>query len=147
MTIYPHKDPHAFEHLRDDLKNGSVVALVADRDLSRRGVPVIWNTPSGPREVTMPPGPVLLARKTGAVIFVVISTFVGYQMHLKFIGPITVDGGATGLRTTCQRIADVFCDAVAKDPIDWHLMQRFFPGVVAEDTPPKSAQTPNDKAK
>ncbi|MDR0435570.1 MAG: hypothetical protein LBH11_02205 [Propionibacteriaceae bacterium] len=140
MTIYPHKDPHAFEKLRNDLENGSVVALVADRDLSRRGVPVNWNTPSGAREVTMPPGPALLARQSGAAIFVAISTFVGYQMHLEFIGPIEVDTGPDGLQTTCQRIADVFCEHVAKNPIDWHLMQRFFPGVVAEPRPAKSTR-------
>ncbi|MDR1354730.1 MAG: hypothetical protein LBJ43_00380 [Propionibacteriaceae bacterium] len=132
MTIYPHQDPRAFERLCTDLKNGSVVALVADRDLSRRGVPVIWHTASGVKEVTMPPGPVLLARRTGAAIFVAISTFVDYQMQLKFIGPIETEHGSNGLRATCQQIADIFCENVSQNPIDWHLMQRFFPGVVAE---------------
>jgi KDO2-lipid IV(A) lauroyltransferase len=132
MTIYSHNDPEAFAKMRQDLQNGAVAALVADRDLSRHGVEVVWNTPSGPFTVKMPPGPALLARQTGAQIFAVVSTYEPWgRMKIRFY-PVEVDRSAGGLEVTCQRIANIFCREVAKKPIDWHLMQRFFPGVVPE---------------
>jgi KDO2-lipid IV(A) lauroyltransferase len=132
MTIYAHSDPDAFAKMRHDLETGSVAALVADRDLSHRGVEVVWNTPSGPHTVKMPPGPALLARQTGAQIQVVISTYERWgKMKMRFY-PVEVDRGEGGLEVTLQRIADIYAREVAKKPEDWHLMQRFFPGVVAE---------------
>jgi KDO2-lipid IV(A) lauroyltransferase len=129
MTIYSHKDHHSFEKLTHDVQNGHVVALVSDRDLSRHGIPVTWKTKSGPKQVTMPPGPVRLAQITGASLLAAICTFIdGYKMRIDFYGPIPVSPGEEGLRETTQRLADIFSDAVGHKVIDWHLMQRFFPG-------------------
>ena len=132
MTIYSHKDTGSLELLAEDLKNGHLVPLVADRDLSRHSVPVVWNTPSGPQHVTMPPGPAILARKTGATLLVAWSVYTKKGIQLTFHGPIEVDMGEDGVAVTCQRIADVFAEVVAETPTDWHVMQRFFPGLTAE---------------
>ena len=132
MTIYSHKDVGAIEKLADDIKNGHLVALVADRDLSRHSIPVVWQTPSGPMNVTMPPGPAVLARKTGAQLLAAYAVYRPKGVVLKFLGPIEVDMGEDGVATTTQRLADVFVRLVAETPIDWHVMQRFFPGITAQ---------------
>lgn len=128
MTIYSHKDRDSMAKLANDLQNGRLVALVADRDLSRHSVPVTWQTPSGPQAVTMPPGPAVLARQTGAQLLVAQSTYDGPRgMTLRFLGPVEVDDGPDGVAVTTQRLADFFARLVAEKPVDWHLMQRFFP--------------------
>jgi KDO2-lipid IV(A) lauroyltransferase len=131
MTIYSHKDGQSMRKLVDDVRGGKIVALLADRDLSRHSVPVVWNTKSGPQNVTMPPGPVLIAQQTGATLLVADCPYEGIKMRIRFFGPIQVDPGEDGLITTSQRVADVFCEQVGKKVVDWHVLQRFFPGVVA----------------
>lgn len=130
MRIYAHNDPGSTRKLIDDLAERRVVALVADRDMSRNGIPVHWNTPSGPRDVTLSPGPAHMARSTGATLLGAVSTFEDNKMRLVF-DPIEVDRGEDGIRVTTQRLADYFSAAVQAKPTDWHLMQRFFPGVTA----------------
>ena len=132
MTIYSHKEPDTLGRLAEDLQKGHLVALVADRDLSRHSVPVVWQTPSGPQSVTMPPGPAVLARKTGARLLVAYSVYRARGITLRFLGPVEVDQGEDGVAVTTQRLADMFAAFVAENPIDWHLMQRFFPGAVVE---------------
>jgi len=132
MTIYSHKDTGSLERLAEDLAKGHLVPLVADRDLSRHSIPVVWNTPSGPMNVTMPPGPAILARKTGATLLVACTVYTKKGIRLTFYGPIEVDMGEDGVAVTSQRIADVFAKVVADNPTDWHVMQRFFPGMTAE---------------
>ncbi|MCL2783513.1 MAG: phosphatidylinositol mannoside acyltransferase, partial [Propionibacteriaceae bacterium] len=131
MTIYSHKDHDSVSKLADDLARGHLVALVADRDLSRHSVPVVWQTPSGPQRVTMPPGPALVARKTGAALLVAQSVYQRSGITLRFMGPVEVDMGDDGVAVTMQRVADYFAKLVTAKPVDWHLMQRFFPDVVA----------------
>lgn len=131
MTVYSHKHPDTMGQLADDLKRGQLVALVADRDLSRHSVPVVWQTASGPQTVTMPPGPAVLARRTGAKLLIATSLYTKRGINLRFMGPVEVDMGDDGVAVTTQRIADYFARLVAEKPIDWHLMQRFFPDTVA----------------
>ena len=132
MTIYSHKDGHSLHKLEDDIRAHKVVALLADRDLSRHGVPVVWQTRSGPQHVSMPPGPVLIAQQTGAALLAATCTYEGRRMRIRFFGPIPVEPGEDGLVATSQRLADVFCERVSHTVTDWHLLQRFFPGVVAQ---------------
>ena len=132
MTIYSHKQQDTIGTLAEDLKAGHLVALVSDRDLSRHSVPVVWQTASGPQNVSMPPGPAVLARKTGASLLIATSKYTRRGIDLHFMGPVEVDMGDDGVAVTTQRIADYFARLVADNPIDWHLMQRFFPDLVAE---------------
>jgi KDO2-lipid IV(A) lauroyltransferase len=132
MTVYSHKDAEVMDKLAADLASSHLVALVADRDLSRHSIPVVWQTASGPQHVTMPPGPAVLARRTGAQLLVARSLYRRGGISLRFMGPIEVDMGEDGVAITTQRLADVFASLVAEKPVDWHLMQRFFPGLKAE---------------
>ena len=132
MTVYSHKQPDILGTLAEDLKAGQLIALVADRDLSRNSIPVVWQTASGPKQVTMPPGPAVLARRTGAALLIACTQYTHRGITLRFMGPVEVDMGEDGVAVTSQRIADYFAELVAEKPVDWHLMQRFFPGAVAD---------------
>jgi len=131
MTIYSHKHQDVITQLAEDVANKHLVALVADRDLSRHSIPVVWQTASGPKNVTMPPGPAVLARKTGANLIIATSVYTRRGITLRFMGPVEVDMGEDGVAVTTQRVADYFARLVAEKPEDWHLMQRFFPDAVA----------------
>lgn len=118
MKIYPVDEPDLMGKLADDVRAGRMVCLLGDRDLSRRGVEVTW--PSG-NTSTMPPGPALLARRTGADLRVTTTHFVPRGVHLTVSDTVDTSGGAA---PTTQRLADRFAAAIADDPSNWLVIQR-----------------------
>ncbi|MFP5282319.1 MAG: phosphatidylinositol mannoside acyltransferase [Actinomycetes bacterium] len=123
MEVWSHRDRTVMAALADAVRRGRVVCLLADRDLSGTGLPVRW----GPHAVTMPAGPALLARRTGALLFPVVSTFTNRGMHLEVGEAIEPQPRPEGLQAMTQQVADVFAQAVAARPQDWHMLQPFFP--------------------
>jgi KDO2-lipid IV(A) lauroyltransferase len=122
MQVLGHRDPAALPELMTAARHGRLVCLVADRDLLGSGVPVTWND----RPVTMPAGPAVVARRTGAALFPMVSWFTPDGLHLD-IGPrIPHRPGRDGLIAMVQDEADYFAARVAEHPQDWHLMQPFF---------------------
>jgi lauroyl/myristoyl acyltransferase len=118
--------------LEERLRQGYVVPILADRDLGGRGVEVeFFGAPT-----TMPPGPALLALRTGAPLYSVDMWYekdapVGY-LH----GPLELPGREVGsigtrVRLVTQMIADNFARGIAEHPADWHMMQRFWPAEAA----------------
>ena len=111
--------------LAESLGKGHVVPLVADRDLSARGVEVAF---FGGR-TKMPSGPALLAIRTGAPLYVADMWFepdapVG---HLHGPLPVPVDGPLDRrVRVLTQRVADQFAAGIAAHPQDWHMLQRMW---------------------
>ncbi|WP_205849714.1 phosphatidylinositol mannoside acyltransferase [Nakamurella flava] len=109
------------EVLKERLTAGGVVALLADRDLSRRGVPVtFFGEPT-----RMPAGPAMLAALTGAALFPVHLSYTADGWR-QTIGPeITLPG--TRLREQVhggtQAVADVLAREIATAPADWHMLQ------------------------
>lgn len=128
MKIYAHDDVRVMEKLREDLAEGRVVALLADRDFSKRGISVKWKTRTGMVELTLPPGPAALASSTGSWLLPTATFFEGDLMRIEFGEPISPE---TSVEDATQQLADFFSDQVIGHTPDWHLMQRFFPGVVA----------------
>jgi len=122
MEVWSHRDPDVLAHLVDAVRRGRVVCLLADRDLSGSGVAVRW----GPRTVTMPAGPALLARRTGAALIPVVSTFRRDGMHLDIGAAIEPVPGPGGVRAMTQEVATVFAGRIAAAPQDWHMLQPFF---------------------
>jgi lauroyl/myristoyl acyltransferase len=108
--------------LADALKRGSIVALLADRDLTGRGVEVQMF--GAPRR--LPAGPALLALSTGAPIMgvAIYQTPTGWRcvLHEPFVVTSTGSRRADAERTT-QRIASMFERDIAVAPDDWHLFQ------------------------
>ena len=111
------------EVLAERLRAGEVVCLLADRDLSRRGVEVEF---FGAR-TRMPAGPALLAAQTGATLLPVHCTFTG-DGWTQWVGArIPVEGRAIdAVKTATQQLADVFADRIAQYPADWHMLQKLW---------------------
>jgi len=112
------------EVLTERLRAGEVVCLVADRDLSRHGVPVrFFGEPT-----RMPAGPALLAATTGAVLLPVHTYYLADGWG-QWVGP-PVELGAGRLRdrvhSATQRLADVFAERIAAYPADWHMLQKLW---------------------
>lgn len=98
------------------------VCLLADRDLSARGVDVtFFGEPA-----RMPGGPALLALTTGARLHPVTSTYEGDVMRLEMHEPVAVPAsGTTREKVTAmmQEVASVFEQAIRARPEDWHMLQ------------------------
>ncbi|GAA1600084.1 MULTISPECIES: phosphatidylinositol mannoside acyltransferase [Kribbella] len=104
--------------LADRLRAGGFVCLVADRDLSERGVPVtFFGRPS-----RMPVGPAALSLKTGAPLIPATLHYDGPDLVITFHDTIEPDSAAE----MTQRCADAFARGIAEHPGDWHMLQRIF---------------------
>ncbi|MFG2103759.1 phosphatidylinositol mannoside acyltransferase [Micromonospora sp. S4605] len=120
-------DRPAFDVLVDRLRAGAVVPLLADRDLSARGVEVDF---FGAR-TRMPAGPALLALRTGAPLYVASMWYEPDAARASLAGPLPVPGPEEGplderVRSLTQRIADSLAAGIARHPEDWHMLQRMW---------------------
>jgi lauroyl/myristoyl acyltransferase len=122
MEVLSHRDPAATSKLIHAIRQGRVVCLLADRDLVGTGVPVQWRG----QPITMPAGPALVARRTGAALVPLISQYTPSGMKIIFGSPVEQRPGRDGLIWMIQQVADFFADRIAERPQDWHLMQPFF---------------------
>lgn len=127
MRIHGHRTPHILSLLEADARDGRLVCLVGDRNFGRGGVPVSWPTATGAVRVRMPGGAAHLSLTTGATLLGVACRYEGRRMRLVVSQPIA--GGDVAGRT--QGLADFFAAQVQQDVVDWHVLVRFFPGVVA----------------
>ncbi len=110
-----------FRALSRRLRDGGVVALVADRDLSRHGVLVeFFGEPT-----RMPAGPARLAVSTGAALLPVHGWFTPDGWGLRFGAPVPV-ANRTEVTAATQALADQFASGIARHPADWHMLQRFW---------------------
>jgi KDO2-lipid IV(A) lauroyltransferase len=129
MTIYPLQgEQDVLGRLEQAVRRNCFVPLLADRDLTDRGVPVDL---LGER-ATMPAGPAALALRTGAPLIPVSTWFEGASPHhvlgLRFDDPIVVPDGteAQRIQLMTQRLAHVFTARIREHPQDWHMLQRVF---------------------
>lgn len=105
-----------FAQLADRLRDNKVVALLGERDLARRGVPVtFFGEPT-----RMPAGPAKLAIDTGAVLLPVHCWFEGDDWGFSVDPAIDVSGGVAA---ATQALADRFAANIAAHPADWHMLQ------------------------
>ncbi|ADU07890.1 MULTISPECIES: phosphatidylinositol mannoside acyltransferase [Micromonospora] len=144
MEILPnHGGPRpAFDVLVDRLRAGYVVPLLADRDLSARGVEVDF---FGGR-TRMPAGPALLAIRTGAPLYVASMWYEPDAACASIEGPLPLPDPDSAplderVRTVTQRIADGLAAGIARHPQDWHMLQRMWLDQGRDGTP-TSAQPP-----
>lgn len=111
----------AYRVLMERLRANKVVCLLADRDLSRRGIPVSFFG----EQTRMPAGPARLAAATGAQIILVANTFTDDGWGLRFHSPFVVNSRDEATSAT-QRVADGFAADIAANPADWHMMQKLW---------------------
>jgi lauroyl/myristoyl acyltransferase len=118
-------DRPPIEVLADRVRAGSVVPLLADRDLSTRGVEVDFFD----GRTRIPPGPALLALRTGAPLYTATLWFERDTAHARLLGPLPVpaDGSLDArVRQLTQRVADGLAEGIAEHPEDWHMLQRLW---------------------
>ena len=110
--------------LAQRLRNGGLVALVADRDLSNAGIEVdFFGAPA-----RMPAGPAVLAIKTGAPL---ITAFVSYERDGLLIEFRNIEIPVEGTQDEkvsriVQMCADNFATGISAHPEDWHMLQRIW---------------------
>lgn len=122
MEVLSHQDRGTLPALVRAVRRGRLVCLVADRDLAGSGVPVTW----GDQQVTMPGGPAMVARRSGAALVPAVCAYTETGMHISFGDIIDERPGRDGLRAMTQDVASYFADQIARRPEDWHMMQPFF---------------------
>lgn len=144
MQIIPLKGGQRppLETLEQCLASGHVVPLLADRDLSARGVEVSFFGAA----TRMPPGPALLALRTGAPLFVVEMWYEPDAAHGRLHGPLPLPSAGSleeRTRVLTQQIADQLAVGIAAHPQDWHMLQRLWlaePGGLSQ-RPARQPQT------
>ncbi len=128
MEVLSHRDPGVVGKLVEAARRGRLVCLIADRDLSGAGVEVDF----AGRRVTMPIGPALVARLSGAALIPAVCHYQGDGLSRDakmalVVGPVVPDQpGRAGLVAMTQTVADFFTAMLSDHPEDWHLMQPFF---------------------
>lgn len=129
------------ELLEECLGKGHIVALLADRDLSARGIPVRFFGGL----TRMPAGPAILALRTGAPLFVVEMWYERDCARGRLHGPLPLPAeGALDqrVRTLTQQIADGLAAGIAAHPQDWHMLQRLW---LSEDADGPDARGPDTR--
>ncbi|MEW2301591.1 phosphatidylinositol mannoside acyltransferase [Streptomyces sp. NPDC006655] len=126
MEVLPHSGGSAFGTLARRLRDGGLVCLVADRDLSESGVEVDFFGATA----RMPAGPALLAQQTGAHLLPVTLWYDDTPvMKGRVHAPIEVpESGDRTAKTSVmtQALADAFATGIADHPEDWHMLQRLW---------------------
>ncbi|MFD5538682.1 phosphatidylinositol mannoside acyltransferase [Streptomyces sp. NPDC127079] len=126
MEVLPHSGGSAFGTLARRLRDGGLVCLVADRDLSASGVEVDFFGATA----RMPAGPALLAQQTGAHLLPVTLWYDDTPvMKGRVHAPIEVpESGDRTAKTSVmtQALADAFATGIADHPEDWHMLQRLW---------------------
>ncbi|WP_406280177.1 phosphatidylinositol mannoside acyltransferase [Embleya sp. NBC_00896] len=115
-------DGNTFGTLARRLREGRLLCLLSDRDLTAGGVPVtFFGEPT-----RMAAGPAALAVQTGAALIPVTLAWDGKVMRGTLHPEIEVP--AEGSRrekvaAMTQAVADAYARAIARDPQDWHMLQ------------------------
>jgi KDO2-lipid IV(A) lauroyltransferase len=110
--------------LNQHLSQGDVVALVADRDLSKSGIEVAFFGGTA----KMPSGPALLAIRNDSYLVIAHVTYTPRGIHINFSEPITAKQGTdqSKIEDLIQQSADIFAAGIARNPEDWHMLQKIW---------------------
>jgi KDO2-lipid IV(A) lauroyltransferase len=150
MEVLPHSGGTAFGTLARRLRDGGLICLVAERDLSASGVEVEFFGET----TRMPAGPALLAQQTGAVLLPVTLWYDDSPvMQGRVHSPVEVpETGNRAEKTSVmtQALADAFATGIAEHPEDWHMLQRLWlkdldPGKDPDNKDPDNTQKDSEK--
>jgi len=123
MEVLP-LDGRVLGTLEQRLRQGALVALIADRDLSRSGIAVtFFGAPS-----RMPPGPAILALKTDAPLITAFVSYTETGIHIDFnqVSLPTSGSDEEKISHIVQDMAQEFEVGIAAHPEDWHMLQRIW---------------------
>jgi phosphatidylinositol dimannoside acyltransferase len=106
-----------FEVLAERLQDNRIICLMAERDLTRKGVEVdFFGEPT-----RMPAGAAKLAIETGAALLPVHCHNTPDSWVFDVSGPRDISSGDVNVIT--QALADSFAVGIAAHPADWHMLQ------------------------
>ena len=111
--------------LMERLNQGKLVALVADRDMSRNGIEV--NFLGGIAK--MPAGPAILAIKSGSPLVTAYIRYLDKGIEVTFDETIQLPISGSEeeqIRIITQSMADNFAKRIQDSPVDWHMLQRIW---------------------
>jgi KDO2-lipid IV(A) lauroyltransferase len=115
-------DGDLLDRLSRRLREGRLVPLLADRDLRTTGIDVtLLGEPT-----RMPPGPAMLALRTGAALHPVSIWFEGRGLVIRFhdeVVPPETGRTREKIAAMTQAVADEFSVAIRAHPQDWHMLQ------------------------
>ncbi len=113
-------DSQVITTLETRARQGRLIALVADRDLSRTGIEVNLFG----RKAKLPGGPAKIAIATGAPLITAYISYEANGIHVQFSDEIPTENRS--ILEITQSIADNFAHDIYRDPEDWHMLQRVF---------------------
>ncbi len=136
MDIYPTGHPNVLDELAGKLRQGKLVALIGDRDISRRGVHVdFFGEPA-----SFPVGPATLAIETGVPLHPLTMWFDGDinrgYVHDRVEVP-TVGNHDERVRAITQQLAHGWEAGISEHSADWHMLQK----VWVSDLTPRTEAT------
>ncbi len=111
--------------LLERLSSGKLVALVADRDMSRSGVEVSFLGGIA----KMPAGPATLAIKSGSPLITAYIRYLKDGIEITFDETVklpTSGSEAEKIQVVTQSMADNFAKRIKDSPVDWHMLQRIW---------------------
>ena len=111
--------------LTQRLQAGKLIALVADRDMSRNGIEVNFFGKTS----KMPSGPAILAIKTGAPLITAYVRYTPGGIEIIFdeiIKPTNSESEEEQIKIITQSMADNFAKRIKENPVDWHMLQRIW---------------------
>lgn len=117
-------DSRSIVTLLQRTKEKRLIALVADRDLSKNGVDVDFFG----HKARMPAGPAVLALRTGVPLITAFVSYTPVGIHINFEKVEIPSQGEEGknISIVVQRCADNFEKGIALHPQDWHMLQRIW---------------------
>lgn len=111
--------------LLERLKSGKLVALVADRDMSRSGIEVQFLGGTA----KMPAGPAILALQSGSPLITAYIRYLKKGIEITFDETIKLPSTgdeSENIRLVTQSMADNFAKRIKDSPVDWHMLQRIW---------------------
>ena len=119
--------PRVMAGLGRRLRDGGIVCLMADRDLTGSGIPIDF---FGAR-AHFPAGPAALAVSTGAVLITARLHYESDRLVVLIESPIASSLSEDTPRRErvedlTQQVAVRFADGIATRPQDWHMLQPFW---------------------
>jgi phosphatidylinositol dimannoside acyltransferase len=126
MEVLPHTGGRGpFDVLAQRLRQGRLVCLVCDRDLSAAGVEVQFFGEAA----RMAAGPAALAEHTGAALMPVTLWFQGQDWGARIYPEVPLPAAGDQrekIAAMTQDMASCFERGITEHPQDWHMLQKIF---------------------
>lgn len=120
MTVVAHDDKPTAKLIKA-LREEKVICLVADRDISRRGIEVQFFS----KTKTLPAGPASLALKTGAPILP-LCTYLSHDgsitLSVEKVISVEDENGKKSIAQITEEIGQSLEKMISRDPSQWHVL-------------------------